>query len=281
DTVNAPAREYVQAPEVRVVERGPVRVAVEIKRRAAGSTFVQRVKLSLRGQRVEVENFVDWKSPNSVLKASFPFAASNPKATYDLGLGTIQRGNNTPDHYEVPGQQWADITDQDGMFGAAVLNDSKYGWDKPADNVLRLTLLHTAKARAYPYQSSNDLGHHRFTFSIAGHAADWRTGRVPQRAAALNQPLLAFQTESHTGKMGRALSLLSVRGSEDQITVQALKKAEDSDEIVLRVQERYGRPGKTLIKFAAPIIAAREINAVEEEVKGKVKVLGDTSLVIE
>jgi len=46
--------------------------------------------------------------------------------------------------------------------------------DKPADNLLRLTLLHTAKARAYPYQSSNDLGHHHFTYSIAGHRGDWR-----------------------------------------------------------------------------------------------------------
>jgi alpha-mannosidase len=102
-------------------------------------------------------------------------------------------------------------------------------------------------------------------FSIAGHAGDWRAGRVPERAAALNQRLLAFQTEAHAGKNGRMVSLLSLTGSDDQITVQALKKAEDSDEIVLRVQERYGRPGKTLIKFAAPVTAVREINAAEEE----------------
>ena len=75
-------------------------------------------------ERVDVENFVDWKSPNSLLKVSFPLTASNPKATYDLGLGTIQRGNNTPDHYEVPAQQWADITDQGGKFGVAVLSDT-------------------------------------------------------------------------------------------------------------------------------------------------------------
>jgi alpha-mannosidase len=266
DTVNSKPREYVSSPIIRVVERGPVRAAIEITRRAAGSTFVQRVMLTEGGDRVDVENLIDWRSPNSLLKASFPFTASNPKATYDLGLGTIERGNNTPEHYEVPAQRWADLTDAGGSFGAAVLNDSKYGWDKPEDNVLRLTLLHTAKARAYPYQSSNDLGHHRFVFSIAGHAADWRAGRVPARAAALNQRLLAFQTEAHTGKNGRVVSVLSLTGSDDQIAVHALKKAEDSDEIVLRVQERYGRPGKTLIKFATPVTAIREINAAEEEV---------------
>src|SRR5437868_539229 len=266
DTVNSPPREFVNAPTIRVVERGPVRVAIEITRAAAGSTFVQHVRLTDGGDRVEVENLIDWKSPNSLLKASFPFTASNPKATYDLGLGTIQRGNNTADHYEVPAQKWADVTDAGGEFGAAILNDSKYGWDKPADNVLRLTLIHTAKARAYPYQSSNDLGHHHFTYSIAGHRGDWRTGRVPAQAASLNQPLIAFQTEAHPGGLGRATSFLSVTDPNNQVAVRALKKAEDSDEIVLRVQELYGRPARTPIKFALPIRDVREINAAEESV---------------
>src|SRR5205823_10694098 len=101
------------------------------------------------------------------------------------------------------------MTDTSGEYGAAILNDSKYGWDKPDDNVLRLTLVHTAKERAYPYQSSNDLGHHRFTYSIAGHRGDWRAGRVPSRAAALNQPLVAFQTTAHAGRLGRNFSILS------------------------------------------------------------------------
>jgi alpha-mannosidase len=278
DTVNAPAREYVQSPEIRVVERGPVRVAIEIIRRAAGSTFRQRVMLSERGQRVDIENFVDWESPNSLLKVAFPFTASNPKATYDLGLGTIPRGNNTPDHYEVPAQQWADITDTSGNFGVAVLNDSKYGWDKPDDNVLRLTLLHTAKARAYPYQSSNDLGHHHFTYSIAGHRGDWRTlttGEVPSpyrksgtpvpaNAAALNQPVLLFQTEAHRGPLGRTVQTVGLTDNEGQIAIRALKKAEDSDDFVVRLQELEGRPAVKYIRFSIPLQTAREINAAEE-----------------
>src|SRR5437764_1920933 len=58
DTVNSPPREYVQSPEVRIVENGPVRVAVEITRHAAGSTFRQRVILTEGVERVDVENFV-------------------------------------------------------------------------------------------------------------------------------------------------------------------------------------------------------------------------------
>jgi alpha-mannosidase len=266
DTVNSAPREFMTAPEIHIVEQGPVRVSLEITRRAAGSTIVQLVSLTEGGDRVDVENLIDWKSPNTLLKASFPFAASNPKATYDLGLGTIARGNNTADHYEVPAQKWADLTDSGGTFGAAVLNDSKYGWDKPADNVLRLTLLHTAKPRASPYQGSNDLGHHRFTYAIAGHRGDWRTGRVPLRADALNQPLLAFQTTPHPGMLGRGFSMLSLDDAGGQVAIRALKKSEDSEEIVLRVQELYGRPARARIKLSAPIRAVREINAAEEAI---------------
>jgi alpha-mannosidase len=289
DTVNAAPREYVTSPEIHVIERGPVRVAIEIIRYAGGSTFRQRVMLSARGRRVEVENFVDWKSTNSLLKVAFPFTASNPKATYDLGLGIIQRGNNTPDHYEVPAQQWADITDQSGQFGVAVLNNSKYGWDKPANNVLRLTLLHTPKARAYPYQSSNDLGQHHFTYSIAGHLGDWRLfdpsvdessfiehgsphfksvpgAPIPAQAAELNQPMIAFQTEAHAGPLGRTLwSMVSSNNNVDErVAIRALKKAEDSDEYVLRLQETEGRSSVKDLNLGLPLQSAREINAAEE-----------------
>jgi alpha-mannosidase len=265
-TVTAPVREFVAKPQIRVVERGPVRVAVEISRTAAGSTILQRVSLTQGGDRVNVENEIDWKSPNTLLKAAFPLAASNPKATYDLGLGTIQRPNNQPTAYEVPAQQWADVTDVSGALGVAVLNDSKYGWDKPADNVLRLTLLHTALPRATPYQGSNDLGHHRFTYAIAGHRGDWRDGRVPERAARLNQPIVAFQATPHPGARGPAISMLSLDDTTGQIAVTAMKKAEDSDEIVLRFQEKYGRAGRTRVSMPGRIASAREIDAAEEAV---------------
>ncbi len=266
-TVTGAAREYVSKPTMRVVERGPVRAAIEIARKAAGSTFVQRVSLSAGGDRVNVENDVDWRSPNTLLKVSFPLAASNPNATYDLGLGTIQRTNNEPDKYEVPAQKWADLTDASGEFGVGIINDSKYGWDKPTDSTLRLTLLHTPRPNtSYTYQSSNDLGRHHFVFAVAGHAGDWRRGRLPSRAAELNQPLIAFQADAHQGELGRAWSMLSLDDFSGQVSAVAVKKAEDSNEIVVRVQERFGEPVRTTLRLPGNVTAVREINGAEETI---------------
>jgi alpha-mannosidase len=283
ETVSKPPRTYVAGSQIRVVESGAVRVALEVTRSAEGSTFVQRINLTEGGDRLEFDTTVDWKTAGTLLKASFPMAASNLKATFDLGLGNIERGNANPSLYEVPGHEWADITDASGAFGTTILNNSKYGWDKQTDNILRLTLIHTpapdlkqvpatSTRKTFVHQGTNDIGHHHFVYAIAGHKHDWREGQIPIRAARLNQPLIAFQTKAHLGNLGKSFSMLRI--STDQVAVRALKKAEDSDEIVLRLQELYGRPARdTQVSMTAPILSAREINAAEEAV-GTIEIKG-------
>ena len=59
-----------------------------------------------------------------------------------------------------------------------------------------------------------------------------------------------------------------------QVAIVAMKKAEDSDEIIMRFQERYGQPvgnvatgqGGLTIRMGVPILGMREVNAAEEEV---------------
>ncbi|MCA1595653.1 MAG: glycosyl hydrolase-related protein, partial [Chloroflexi bacterium] len=192
--------------------------------------------------------------------------ATNPKAVYDLGLGTIGRTNARPDLYEVNAQQWAGITDAGGRYGLAVLRNDKYGWDKPDDNTLRLTLIRTPESgRQYQHQETNDIGHHEFDYALAGHTGDWRRGRIPQRAARFNQPLRAFQTTPHPGPGGREFSLCA--NSSQQVGVRALKKAEDTDEWIVRVQELHGRMARNVtVSFAGPVLSVREVNAAEEPV---------------
>jgi alpha-mannosidase len=181
NALSAPPREMAGRPAaVRVVEEGPARVALEVVRDAAGSTFTQRVRLAAgaAGDRVELLTDVDWRTRGTLLKASFPLAASSRTATYDLGLGVVERPTNRPNLYEVPAQQWADLTDAGGAFGTAILNDSRYGWDKPDDRTLRLSLVHTPLVVGERWswlseQASNDLGHHRILMALAGHAGDF------------------------------------------------------------------------------------------------------------
>ena len=269
DQEQSPPKAYVSGPaKVRVVENGPVRVAIEVTRQTAGSNFVQIIRLSSgdAGKRVEFGNIIDWNTKESNLKAVFPLTSSNRMATYNWDIGTVQRPTAEPKKFEVPSHQWIDLTDMSGTFGATILTDCKNGSDKPNDNTIRLTLIRTPGVRGgYPDQATQDIGHHEFVFGIAGHSSDWQTAQTDWQAQRLNDPLIAFKTSSHPGALGRAFSLVKI--SDPRIRVLALKKAEHSNEIVLRAVELDGKPQENVkIAFAAPISAAREVNGQEQPV---------------
>jgi alpha-mannosidase len=272
----APPRAYVSGPaQVRIKESGPVRVSLEVTRETEGSHFVQTVRLSAgdAGNRVEFDNAIDWKTLAANLKAAFSLTASNENATYNWDIGTIQRPNAHARQFEVASHRWIDLGDRSGAFGTTILTDYKNGSDKPNDNTLRLTLMRSpgmqpstnGRPQAYTDQANQDWGHHEFLFGLAGHPGDWRTAQTDWQAYRLNDPLISFQTSKHTGSLGKDFSL--VRLNNPRIRVLALKKAETSDEIVIRMVELDGKPVQNVrISFAAPIIAAREINAQEQPI---------------
>jgi alpha-mannosidase len=119
----------------------------------------------------------------------------------------------------------------------------------------------------YADQGTQDIGHHEFVFGIAGHSGDWRQAASDWQGQRLNDPLIAFQTSPHAGALGREFSLLKV--SSPRIRLLALKKAEQSDEIIVRLVELDGRPQEDVkVSFAAPIVSAREVNGQEQPVGG-------------
>jgi alpha-mannosidase len=263
----AAPKTYVSGPaKIRVVENGPARVAVEVSRETAGSRFVQTISLSAGngGKRVEFGNVIDWNTKESNLKVVFPLTASNEMATYNWDIGTIKRPTAEPKKFEVPSHQWIDLTDASGEFGATILTDCKNGSDKPNDHTIRLTLIRTPGTRGgYADQATQDIGHHEFVYGIAGHAVDWREAETDWQAQRMNDPLIAFETTKHAGAIGRAFSLLKVGNL--RIRVLALKKAELSDEVIVRLVELDGKPQRNVrVSFGTPITAAREVNGQEQ-----------------
>ena len=200
-----------------------------------------------------------------MLKAAFPLTASNTSATYDLGMGTIQRGNNVSNAYEVPAQQWADITCEDSSYGVSILNDCRYGWDKPYDNTLRLTFFHTpALNTRYTEQRTLDFGQHLLTYAIAPHDGSWQQGQIPLRAARLNQPLVTYQSEKHAGSCGKEYSFLQI--SNPQIAVKAIKKAQRSDDIIVRFQELNGSSASDVqVTVGEGVVSARQVDGCEQD----------------
>ncbi|HXM35029.1 MAG TPA: glycoside hydrolase family 38 C-terminal domain-containing protein, partial [Pyrinomonadaceae bacterium] len=264
-----PPRTFVSGPaKIRIVESGPVRVAIEVERETEDSKFVQTISLSAgdAGDRLEFGNVIDWKTKQANLKATFPLAAANKLATYNWDIGTIERPNAEERQFEVASHQWIDLTDSSGSYGVTVRTDYKNASDKPDDKTLRLTLVRTPGTRGgYADQGTQDLGRHQILFGLAGHAGDWRQSQTDWQAYRLNQPLIAFQSPSHAGELGKSFSLVKLNN--DRVRVMALKRAELSDEVVVRLVEMDGKAAQNVrLTFPAPLSGAREVNGQEQPV---------------
>ena len=266
DVCRTPSSYVSKNVEMQFVEDGPLRKSLKVTRQQEGSTFVQYIRMNAINDRIECVNDVDWQTHERMLKVNFPFTSvlKNDRATYDISLGTISRGIRSSDEYEVCGNQWADQSGSTNNFGVSILTDCKYGWDKPSNSSLRLTLLRTPSCQNYVHQANMDLGPNKFTYAILPHVGGW-SELTQMQAGQLNQPLIAFVAPKHAGALGRRLAFASL--NTNKVSVKALKKAEDTDELIVRVYEWSGADQQDVrLSFPAPIVSAREVNGIEEEI---------------
>jgi alpha-mannosidase len=282
--IAAPPREVVGGPaQIEIVEQGPVRVALEVRRRAGDSMFVERWSLAYDEPLLRLDCEVRWHTRGRLLKLAVRTALREPRATYDLGLGSIERGTNSAELYEVPAQAWADLSAGDGRGGVAIASDCKQGWDRPQPGTLRLTLLHTpAVGRRFRHQGRQDLGVHRFAIGLVPHAGDWRRAEIARWAEAMAQPMRAFRVAGSAGPLGKSWSLLTLTAAAgaSAVAVRAIKLAEESDEAVVRLQELHGHASGALnVRVGGGVQAAREVNGAEEATTTATALAADGTLV--
>ncbi len=250
--------------KIEEFENGAARVSYKVTQKDDRSTFTNIISLSDGGETVEVYSEIEWQSLQTMAKNVFSFTADNEKALYDLGLGAIERGNMTKQLYEVPAQKWADITDKSGEFGVSVISECKYGWDKFDNNTLRLTVVHTPKGnyRIDSMQSMMDLGLNRYSFGIFSH--EGKAGADTQlQARMFTQPMCAVACKTHEGPLGTDYSFGSI--STNDIIIRAMKKAEESDEIIVRLGEGTKNNIENFtLTLGDGIESAREVYASEE-----------------
>jgi alpha-mannosidase len=94
-TVDAEPVSITGGVSVSVVENGPLRASVCVERTYGESTFRQVISLieGANADRIDISNDIFWQSTDALLKAEFPFALTSAKATYDLGVGSIERAS--------------------------------------------------------------------------------------------------------------------------------------------------------------------------------------------
>jgi alpha-mannosidase len=251
-----------KADEVKLVEHGPLRAVIRVKKHFQNSTFVQDITMYAGVPRVDVKMQVEWHEKHILLKVAFPLSAHNDKATFEIPYGSIERPTtrNTPAEqakFEVPAQRWADLSD--ATHGFSLLNDSKYGYDVKG-NVLRLSLLRSPE---WPDPHADE-GHHEFTYSLYAHAGTWRDAQTVRRGYELNYKLLALQSQKHVGPLPAEHSFVRVEA--DNVVLTAFKKSEDDNSLVLRFYEWAGKKADVELQLPPGAQSASETDLMERSI---------------
>ncbi len=283
--------DIVDAKAIRLVEHGPVRAAVEVRREFRNSRITQRIILEANCRYVRFATDIDCHDGNYVFKAAFATGCHEGLAVCETQFGAIPRrvvgGCSellSPWKLKLAGepgilamkrggewaaQKWADLSSLD--YGAAILNRSRYAYDLAEGNVLRLSLLRNIYHG--PAAQESDRGITSIEYAFYPHAGDWREGAVTRAGYEFNHPLLSFVDTGHEGDMPSRHSFLEVAPS--NVVLSALKPAEDGKGLVLRLYEAHGSETEATITMDRNVKSAWESDMVEWERVGGVSADGN------
>lgn len=243
--------------------------------RLGHSELVQRITLTSGSARLDFATEVRWRETAAMLRTRFPVDVHANAATYEIQFGHLERPthrNTTWDlaRDEVAAHKWVDLSQRD--FGVALLNDAKYG-HKIKGNVIDLNLLRSAPypganrlvdadfSAGEPHHGYTDQCDHAFTYALYPHAGDAVEGGVIQAGYDLNVPLRVTATSPHAGEAPQRRSLLAVDTA--GVIVEAVKRAEDDHDIIVRLYEATGASVDATVTFGFPVAAAAEADLME------------------
>lgn len=254
-------REITDLIKFEVRECGALRLVLHLEWKYMDSKIAQDMILYSRDRRIDFKTCVDYHEQHQLLKAAFPVDIRSTYGTYDVQYGNVRRPNhwNTSwdlARFESVAHRWADLSERN--YGVSLLNDCKYGHDIK-DNVIRISLL---KAGTHP-DHLQDQGGHEFTYSLLPHGGDFVEGRTVQEAFALNEPMQAVEGSIDLGYES------FVTLDNDQIEVDAVKKSESGDAVVVRFHEFAGASQHVGLKFGFKIQSWAESDLRERPITEK------------
>ena len=255
--------ELMGVESIEVIERTPLRAAVKVQRKFGKSSLTQRITLRAGSARIDFATEVDWQEKHRFLRVAFPANVRSSRATFEIQYGHTER----PTHYntswdlarfEVCAQKWIDLSETD--YGVALLNDCKYGHDV-FGNVMHISLLRAPTAP----DPTADMGRHEFVYSLLPHAGNLQSARVIEEAYNLNIPLSVTPLKACAGKLPPVQSFFAF--DRPGVIIEAIKKAEKEDAIIVRMYEAYGGRGPVTLRTSLPIKAAFTADLLERTIE--------------
>ncbi len=224
------------------------------------STLTQKVRIRQGSGYVEFDTRVDWQEEKVMLRTAFPVDVYVDEVTCDIQFGNLKRPthkNTTWDktQFEKCAHKWIDLSRDD--YGVALMNDCKYG-HKVFDNVMDMALLRSSVSPG----KEADQGEHEFRYALYPHAGNEKAAKVEQVALAFNHPVAIYEGGADNVM---PVSYLSVDCA--NIEIVSVKRAEDSEDIIVRMYETNGIRTSCILDLPADVQRVTRCNLMEQKEK--------------
>ena len=226
----------------------PVRQTLFCRYEIGSSVIEQEISLENGSKGLRFDTRVDWREEHKFLRTAFETAYTHVRdGIFDIQYGYLARPayvNTSWDaaRFETSAHRFADLSDQES--GVALLNDCKYGY-YVREGILDLALLRSPRSPDH----TADMGEHEFTYLFLPHTGALADSEVQDRAAELNRPPLVF-----AGLSGDLP--VPFRLSGEGVTLGAVKRAEKSEDLIIRLAEKSGRHSKAVLVFPQKVCIA-------------------------
>jgi alpha-mannosidase len=262
----------VEVERIELLEEGPLRASIRVVKAVLSSRIEQRICVYRLMPRIDFVTEIDWHEHHVLLKAGFPLDLRTTVARAETAYGSVERPthrNTSWDaaQFEVPAHRWVDLSE--GDYGVSLLNNGRYGHDVHGATV-RITLLRSPTSP----DPTADQGRHSLTYSLFPHPGEWRRGGTVRAAYELNRVVRVHRTQPRaarptrrSGVASHATSMLSA--SPDNVVVEAVKRARDTDGIVVRVYESSGCRCRAEVRTAFALASLTECDLLERPLTGE------------
>ena len=229
---------------VRVIEEGDARLVVEALFRYNDSFAILHYKIPKQGSEIELALRVHWNEKSKMLKLAVPTVWQDAACCGQVAYG-IQDFPTTG--RENVSQKWLATYSKQEERSITVINEGSYGSDC-ADGELRLSLLRAPAYSAHPiaerplvmqdrYTPRIDQGERLFRFWLTPGPRMDRFEHVDREALVHNEVPFAL---SFFPPGSGTLPKTGVTLSDKTVQMTALKKAEQSENFVIRLFEPTG-----------------------------------------
>lgn len=243
---------------VRIIETGEVRTVVEALFVYEENYICTRYMIPKEGTEVEIYLQVSFATPSKMLKISIPtvFEKGSYKGQTAFGIHTLDQ-----DGTEVCADRWVAVHNKEHML--TCINDGVYGSDYK-NGEFKISLLRTCAYAAHP--SFDDSGFdmtlpivptnrlsrrmdtdiREYHFWINGSSLEERARKIEREAEIHNEtPYILSAFPDGSGEKNPPFIILE----DSTIVMSACKKAERSDEMIVRLFEPTGTCRSTVIRI--------------------------------